>query len=171
MWGCWPSCSPGRATWPPDLKRLELRLPPVVLVALVAAVMWWAARITVSFDAMPLVRGAFALLLVIKGGWIAAAGVMAFRSADTTVNPMTPEASSRVVQHGIYRHTRNPMYLGFLFVLIAWAVWLAAPWALLGPALYVAWMTRFQIVPEERALAGRFGDEFRDYCRRTRRWV
>ena len=66
---------------------------------------------------------------------------------------------------------RTGFFLGFLFVLIAWAVWLAAPWALLGPALYVAWMTRFQIVPEKCALAGRFGDEFRDHCRRTRRWV
>lgn len=153
------------------LDRLELKLPPVLLVAVVAAAMWWLAAVTVSFEAMPLVRGAIALLLAIKGGWIAAAGVIAFRKADTTVNPMTPEESSRVVQHGIYRHTRNPMYLGFLFVLVAWAVWLAAPWALLGPVLYVAWMTRFQILPEERALAERFGDEYRAYCRRTRRWV
>lgn len=153
------------------MDRLELKLPPVLLVALVAAGMWWLAAVTVSFEAMPLVRGAFALLLAIKGGWIAAAGVIAFRKAETTVNPMTPEESSRVVQHGIYRYTRNPMYLGFLFVLVAWAVWLAAPWALLGPVLYVAWMTRFQILPEERALAERFGDEYRAYCRRTRRWV
>lgn len=153
------------------LDRLELKLPPVLLVAVVAAAMWWLAAVTVSFEAMPLVRGAIALLLAIKGGWIAAAGVIAFRKADTTVNPMTPEESSRVVQHGIYRHTRNPMYLGFLFVLVAWAVWLAAPWALLGPVLYAAWMTRFQILPEERALAERFGDEYRAYCRRTRRWV
>lgn len=153
------------------LDRLELKLPPVLLVALVAAGMWWLAAVTVSFEAMPLVRGAIALLLAIKGGSIAAAGVIAFRKADTTVNPMTPEESSRVVQHGIYRHTRNPMYLGFLFVLVAWAVWLAAPWALLGPVLYAAWTTRFQILPEERALAERFGDEYRAYCRRTRRWV
>lgn len=153
------------------LTRLELRLPPLLVVALVAAGMWWLARASVSFDAMPLVRGAFALLLLIKGVWMVVAGLIAFRRADTTVNPMTPEASSQVVQHGIYRHTRNPMYLGFLFVLTAWAVWLAAPWALLGPVLYVVWMTRFQIVPEERALAERFGDNYRDYCQGTRRWV
>lgn len=153
------------------MKALELKVPPVLLVALVVAAMWWTARITVSFDAMPLVRGAFALLLAIKGGWVAVAGVVAFRRADTTVNPMTPEASSRVVQHGIYRHTRNPMYLGFLFVLVAWAVWLAAPWALLGPVVYIAWMTRFQIIPEERALAERFGEAYLAYCGRVRRWV
>lgn len=153
------------------LSRLELRIPPLLVVALLAAGMWWVARASVSFDAMPQVRGAFALLLFIKGAWIAAAGVIAFHKAETTVNPMTPEASSSIVQQGIYRHTRNPMYLGFLFVLVAWAVWLAAPWALLGPVLYVAWMTRFQILPEERALIERFGDDYRDYCRRTRRWI
>ncbi len=153
------------------LDRLELKLPPVLLVILVAAGMWWLSRATTSFDSGALLRAALALLVAVKGLSIAAAGVMAFRKADTTVNPMTPEESSRVVQHGIYRHTRNPMYLGFLFVLVAWAVWLAAPWALLGPVLYAAWMTRFQILPEERALAERFGDEYVAYCRHTRRWV
>lgn len=153
------------------MERLELKLPPVLLVVLVAAGMWWLSRVTITVDAGPLLRGALALLLAGKGLGIVAAAVIAFRKADTTVNPMMPEASSQVVQHGIYRHTRNPMYLGFLFVLFAWAVWLAAPWALLGPVLYVAWMTRFQIVPEERALAERFGDNYRDYCRGTRRWV
>lgn len=153
------------------MDRLELKLPPVLLVLLVAVVMWWLSRVTITVDSGAWLKGALALLVAVKGLWIAAAGVIAFRKADTTVNPMTPEASSRVVQHGIYRHTRNPMYLGFLFVLVAWAMWLAAPSALLGPVLYIAWMTRFQILPEERALAERFGDEFRDYCRRTRRWA
>lgn len=153
------------------MDRLELKVPPVVLILLIAAGMWLLAYATVSFDAMPLVRGAVALLFVIAGVSIVQAGLIAFRKADTTVNPMTPEASSRVVRHGIYRYTRNPMYLGFLFLLVAWAVWLAAPWALLGLVVYVAWMTRLQILPEERALAERFGDDFRDYCRRTRRWI
>lgn len=153
------------------MSRLELKVPPVVLVLLLAAGMWGVARLTPTFDVAAWVRVGFAALLLVKGAWMALAGVRRFRQASTTVNPMTPDESSVVVDGGIYRHTRNPMYLGLLLVLIAWAVWLASPWALLGPVVFVAWMTRFQIVPEERALTERFGDSYRDYCRRVRRWV
>lgn len=153
------------------MDRLELKIPPVLVVALVAAAMWALARTTLTLDPAPWLRIGSAALLLVKGAWMAAAGVIEFRRASTTVNPMRPNDSSAIVDSGIYRHSRNPMYLGFLFVLLAWAVWLAAPWSLLGPVAFVAWMTRFQIVPEERALAERFGDDYRAYCRRVRRWV
>ena len=148
-----------------------MKIPPVLVVALVAAAMWGIARTTIGVDPAPWLRIGLAALLLIKGAWLAVAGVMEFRRASTTVNPMAPGDSSTVVDSGIYSRSRNPMYLGFVFVLLAWAVWLAAPWALLGPVVLVAWMTRFQIVPEERALVERFGDDYRAYCRRVRRWV
>jgi protein-S-isoprenylcysteine O-methyltransferase Ste14 len=75
------------------------------------------------------------------------------------------------VATGVYSFTRNPMYLGMASILLAWAVLLASPWALLGPALFVAYITRFQIVPEERVLAKLFGESFAAYTRRVRRWI
>ncbi|MEE4303921.1 MAG: isoprenylcysteine carboxylmethyltransferase family protein [Wenzhouxiangella sp.] len=138
---------------------------------LFAAAMWGIARTTIGVDPAPWLRIGLAALLLITGAWLAVAGVMEFRRASTTVNPMAPGDSSTVVHTGVYRYTRNPMYLGFLFVLLAWAVWLAAPWALLGPVVFAAWMTRFQIVPEECALLERFGDDYRAYRERVRRWV
>jgi protein-S-isoprenylcysteine O-methyltransferase Ste14 len=153
------------------MHRLELKIPPVVVVALLAVAMWGIARSSFTVDPAPWLRIGLAALLLVKGAWMALAGVLEFRRASTTVNPMRPDESSAVVDTGIYRHTRNPMYLGFAFVLLAWAVWLASPWSLLGPVAYVAWMTRFQIRPEERALAERFGEPYREYCRRVRRWV
>lgn len=153
------------------LSRLEAKLPPLLVVALVGAAMWGIARVTVSFEPAFWLRLGLAGLLVVTGVVLVVAGLLEFRRASTTVNPMAPEESSSIVQSGIYRHTRNPMYLGFLLALIAWAVWLAAPWALLGPVIYVVGMTRFQIIPEERALAEQFGEDYLDYCRRTRRWI
>jgi protein-S-isoprenylcysteine O-methyltransferase Ste14 len=112
-----------------------------------------------------------AVAAVVAGALTSAAGVVQFRRARTTVNPLTPEASSSLVVAGIYRGTRNPMYLGFLVALTGMALWLASPAALLVLPLFVLYMNRFQIVPEERALAARFGSSFEQYRRSVRRWL
>ena len=76
-----------------------------------------------------------------------------------------------MVTDGIYRYSRNPMYLGMALLLAAWALWLGNAAALLGIVLFVALINRYQIRPEERILAAKFGDDYRNYCRRTRRWL
>jgi protein-S-isoprenylcysteine O-methyltransferase Ste14 len=72
---------------------------------------------------------------------------------------------------GVYRWTRNPMYLGMAVLLLAWGLWLANGAALAVISLFVAYLNRFQIAPEERALQARFGDEFTAYRARVRRWL
>jgi protein-S-isoprenylcysteine O-methyltransferase Ste14 len=94
-----------------------------------------------------------------------------FRRANTTVNPLKPQAASSLVTIGIYRYTRNPMYLGLLFLIVAWAVLLSSPFALLGPVTFVAFIGRFQIVPEERVLSALFGEEYAAYKSHVRRWL
>ena len=114
---------------------------------------------------------------VIAGIFIAVAlgiGVIAligFRRAKTTVNPLSPEQASALVTGGIYRWTRNPMYLGMLLLLVGWACILSNWAALAILPLFVIYLNRFQIAPEERALRARFGDEFDNYCRKVRRWL
>jgi protein-S-isoprenylcysteine O-methyltransferase Ste14 len=76
-----------------------------------------------------------------------------------------------MVRSGIYRHTRNPMYLGMLLVLAAWAVWLASPAAFAVLPVFLLYLNRYQIEPEERILAGLFGGEFDAYRRSVRRWL
>ena len=111
-------------------------------------------------------RLAVALALVV--GVAALAG---FRRARTTVNPMTPQASSALVTGGIYRFTRNPMYLAMLIVLAGWGYVVANGAALAMLPLFVAYLNRFQIQPEERALAARFGEGFERYRASVRRWL
>jgi protein-S-isoprenylcysteine O-methyltransferase Ste14 len=98
-------------------------------------------------------------------------GVMAFYRAKTTVNPLKPSATSSIVQSGIYRYTRNPMYLGMLLVLLGLALYLAHPAAFVALPVFVAYLTRYQIIPEERILAARFGAEYSAYASRVRRWI
>src|SRR5688572_33143385 len=116
-------------------------------------------------------RFAIAVALAALGGASAIAGVVAFRRQHTTVNPLTPSASSAIVTGGIYRMSRNPMYLGFLLVLAGWVVWLSSAGAALFLPAFVAYLTRYQIKPEERALLAKFGSLYTEYMSRVRRWV
>lgn len=152
-------------------RALELKVPPALVLLLVGLAMWPLQRLGPS---LPLTHGARVLLavgLLVAGVAVAAAGVVTFRRARTTVNPLHPEQVSSMVTSGIYRHSRNPMYLGMLLVLAAWAAWLASAPALLGLPVLVLYLNRFQILPEERVLAHRFGAQYTDYARRTRRWL
>ena len=110
-------------------------------------------------------------MVAVSGGFIALLGVVAFSRAGTTVNPMKPGSSSSLVVTGIYSVTRNPMYLGVLLVLLAWAINLASALTVLFLPGFVWYMGRYQIEPEERALASLFGSAFTAYAARVRRWI
>ena len=96
---------------------------------------------------------------------------LAFGRAGTTVNPLRPASSSVLVTNGLHRVSRNPMYVGHGLLLAAWACWLQHPAALVGVLLYAAYVTRYQIVPEERALSTAFGAVYDAYRARVRRWL
>lgn len=153
------------------MSFLELRIPPPVVGLIVAAGMWAVARLTPPIPLPGLVRLVVTVVLLATGVAVALAGVISFRRARTTVNPLKPETSAALVASGVYSFTRNPMYLGMVSVLLAWAVFLASPWSLAGPVLFAWYIARFQIVPEERVLAGLFGASFADYRKRVRRWI
>jgi len=150
---------------------LDLKIPPLLVAALCAGLM---AAVTVALPMLAIALPAnvsIAIALASLGAAIAAAGVIEFRRRRTTVNPLTPEAAAGVVSTGIYRYSRNPMYLGFALVLAGFAAYLAnlAAFALLP--LFVAYLNAFQIGPEERALLAKFGPDFAAYMARVRRWL
>ncbi|MDH5276729.1 MAG: isoprenylcysteine carboxylmethyltransferase family protein [Gammaproteobacteria bacterium] len=152
-------------------NALELRIPPPAIAGLAAGAMWGiAAQMPVL--AVPLVvRAAVAIGLALLGAGTTIAGVRAIRRAQTTANPLKPETATALVSGGIYTVTRNPMYLGLLALLVAWAAYLSSAWALLGPLVFALYITRFQILPEERALAALFGADYAAYQARVRRWL
>jgi protein-S-isoprenylcysteine O-methyltransferase Ste14 len=153
------------------LGLLELKVPPVMMTIALAFLMWVVAGRTGSYSMPAGLRIGALLILFAAGTAIGLAGIWSFRKARTTVNPWRPHASSTLVVSGIYRHTRNPMYLALLLALAGWGLYLANLWALLLGFAFVPCMNRFQIRPEERALEQLFGQSFRDYCQRVRRWL
>ena len=150
---------------------MELKIPPVLLSIFVAALMWLLDRLwpgaTVEFAARLWLAGLCGLL----GTAVAVAGVVTFRRLGTTVNPHTPDRSVELATSGIYSVTRNPMYLGLASMLVGVGLWLGNIAALAGVPLFVAYMNRYQIQPEERALRALFGQPYSDYVARVRRWL
>jgi protein-S-isoprenylcysteine O-methyltransferase Ste14 len=153
------------------MQTLELKVPPVALAIAVAVMMWVLSASEPSLALALPWRTILALASFAAGMTIALAGVLAFHREKTTVNPLTPEAASAMVTSGIYRFSRNPMYLGLLLSLIGWAMWLSHLLAFVPLPFFVLYMNRFQIEPEERALSAKFGGQFGEYARSVRRWV
>ena len=148
---------------------LEARIPPPLVTLLCG----WGMYLLVPGSPLldwPL-RSVLPALLVIAAARFALPAVRAFRRAGTTISPVQVERASALVTQGVFARSRNPMYLALSLLLGAWAAWLARPEALLGPALLMAWLTRFQILPEEHVLAARFGADYAAYRARVRRWL
>jgi protein-S-isoprenylcysteine O-methyltransferase Ste14 len=153
------------------MQNLELKIPPVAVMLLAGGGMWLAAQAAPAFEFSFPARFVSAMGVVIIGIAIACMGLWSFSRARTTVNPMKPDASSTLVVSGIYRLTRNPMYLGILLLLIGWGIFLSNLLALLVLPGFVLYMNRFQIEPEERALTRLFGEAFLTYRNQVRRWI
>jgi len=158
-------------TMPLRHHPLDNRIPPPLVGLLVGAGMAAAAGFGPTLPLSDGLRHGLSGLCVAAGIGFDLAGLLAFRKARTTVNPLRPGKASTMVTGGVYRLTRNPMYVGMLWLLTAWAVHLSALWPFVGLPLFVLYIGRFQIAPEERALRSLFGKAYDDYAARVRRWV
>ncbi|AOY89481.1 protein-S-isoprenylcysteine methyltransferase [Marinobacter salinus] len=153
------------------MNVLELKVPPLLLVILFGGAMWAVSRLLPAGNfAIPTRLWLSAAVLAV-GACIALLGVLEFRTAGTTVDPRTPHQSDSLVVKGVYRYTRNPMYLGFLLMLVAWGLFLGSVFAALLLPLFIIYMNRFQILPEERHMRALFGEAYLHYMSQVRRWL
>ena len=153
------------------MSQLELKLPPLVLCAVFAITIVALAHFVPAANIAFPGHQAVAIASLLFGVTVAVAGVVAFRTGRTTVNPMAPAKATAVVASGIYRWSRNPMYLGMAAALFAVACWRSTLPGYFIVLAFCAHMTKFQIKPEERALLANFGREFSDYLHKVRRWL
>jgi protein-S-isoprenylcysteine O-methyltransferase Ste14 len=153
------------------MEYLELKVPPVVQLLLLFGLMWFLSTVTPAFSFVIPGIWLLPLLFIFFGLGLSITGVMAFRSASTTVDPRHPDESSSIVNSGVYKWSRNPMYLGFLSILLGWSLYLANALAFICLPIFVLYMNRFQIQPEEKAMCARFGDDYLLYMESVRRWL
>jgi protein-S-isoprenylcysteine O-methyltransferase Ste14 len=151
--------------------RLETRVPPPVVTLALAIAMWGANRLVPGASTNGVARTIVSGVLFALAILVAGSGIRSFARSRTSIDPHRPEKATALVTDGIFRWSRNPMYLSMVLALLGWAVWLGRVWLVLGPVAFVLYITRFQIRPEERTLAEKFGAEYESYRRRTRRWI
>jgi protein-S-isoprenylcysteine O-methyltransferase Ste14 len=153
------------------MSSLELKIPPDVVWVAVAGLMWLTSRVSAGLGAVESFRRPLALVLLVLGTGLIVAARFALNNAGTTWHPTEPGRTTALVTSGAYRFSRNPTYLGMEIVLLSWAVVLASPAAALVSALFVAYVGRFQIRPEESTLSALLGPDYRDYSQHVRRWL
>ncbi|MDO6819304.1 isoprenylcysteine carboxylmethyltransferase family protein [Zobellia sp. 1_MG-2023] len=149
---------------------MELKIPPAVVFLIFAGLMYLLATFLPFgyFDFF----GRYYLIygLLVFAGLVAGVALFQFLRQRTTIDPTKPSKASKLVYGGIFAYSRNPMYLALLILLLALGIWLGNAFNTLLAAGFVAYMNRFQIIPEEMALLELFGKEYKQYCLNVRRW-
>ena len=153
------------------MKQLELLVPPPVVMLVLVGLMWIIHRFAPVLHWHPGPESVLARLLLILALAVLGAASYQFWRHGTTIDPRNVDRSTSLITGGIFALSRNPIYLADAILLLAFAVWLGAGINLLLVALFVFYIHRFQIVPEERGLHDVFGGAYREYGKKVRRWI
>jgi len=153
------------------MSSLELKVPPPLVALLFGLLMWLVSSLGGAIDISFGYRLGVAIVAAAIGVVFGFSGMASFVREKTTMNPTRPGAATSLVTHGVFRFTRNPMYLSLVLYLLAWAAYLSNWLTLLVVPVFVLYIDRFQIKPEEQALSALFGPEYATYKARVRRWL
>lgn len=153
------------------MSNVRLKIPPVALTLIAGLLIWMGNRFIPLYRLDFTVQQPVAFFLGICGLIIALIAVMAFIKNRTTFDPRYPGKADMLVITGLYRYSRNPMYLGLLLMLSGLAFYWGSVSGFGVVILFVGYMNHFQIIPEEIALKQKFGDRFTEYLRKVRRWI
>ena len=147
------------------------RIPPPVMALLAGLAMWVLQRLFPLSQWIALPWNWLSVLPATAGIVLASSAFRRFRHVGTTVNPMNPEEATQLVTDGVFRISRNPMYLGLVLLLVGWAIWLGGASVWVIPPTFLLGVTYLQIIPEERALGALFGARYASYCQEVTRWI
>ena len=153
------------------MNALALKVPPVAQVIITAAAMYGVSKMVPALTFSLNGSTALAVALGLMGLSLGIMGVTQFRIAQTTPNPQALEQVSSLVTSGVYQYSRNPMYVGLVLILLGWAFYLSHFLAFVLLPIFILYMTHFQIQPEERMMAQKFGKTYQDYLNKVRRWI
>jgi len=150
---------------------MKLKLPPVIVLAIFGLLMFLCAKI-LPFGYFNFFGRIYLMCVLLSIALlIGVTAVLQFLKQKTTVDPMNPNKVSSLVTSGLYKFSRNPMYLAMLLLLIGFCLWLGNAFNSLLIAGFIHYMNKFQIFPEEEILQNRFGKAYKVYCTKVRRWL
>lgn len=149
---------------------MELKVPPAVVFIVFGGLMWVLAEYLPFGDFDFFGRIWLAGILLLLAFLVAGIALIQFFLSRTSIDPLHPAKSSKLVTSGVYQISRNPMYLALLLILLALGLWLGNAFNTLTAAGFVYYMNAFQIRPEEQHLLQIFGSTYKQYCSMVRRW-
>lgn len=152
------------------MNFLNNKIPPPIILLLSGLAIWLLRNegaLPIKHEVKAILGGGF----VVLGIAFDLFGLMEFQKFKTTINPLNPNKTRAFVQTGIYSRTRNPMYLGMVFLLVGWSIINKASFGILIIPLFMKYIETFQIIPEEKILTEKFGKKYQDYCEKTGRWI
>ena len=151
---------------------MHLKIPPPIVTLIGILLIFLSKDYILILYLHPHLQNTLSFLFLIIGFIIIFSATKEFKKSETTINPMKPETSTSLVTSGIFKYSRNPMYLGLTSILLASCFYFSS---LLGIIVYVPlfifYITVFQIIPEEEMMKDLFNDEYLDYCSKVRRWI
>jgi len=150
---------------------MKLLIPPPIQALLSAIMMCLISRYFTHANFSLNGINIFALIFLIIAAIIIILSMYKFKKIKTTISPLRPNKTSSLVKSGIYEYTRNPMYLGLLLMLFSIALFLKNFISFLIIPLFILFITKNQILPEEEALENIFGEEYKNYKKKVRRWI
>jgi protein-S-isoprenylcysteine O-methyltransferase Ste14 len=150
---------------------IQTRIPPPVYALCTALFMWLANRHAPAIRWIAAPWNEFGWILIALGLALDLHSILIFIRTRTTVNPLRPGNATQLVVSGVYRISRNPMYLGMVLSLSGWAWLLGSPLCLLMVLLFARVLVIVQITPEEIALRDLIGTSYGDYCKQVNRWI
>lgn len=150
---------------------MKIKIPPPVQTA-IAMLGMYALDYAMTADTTRInVNILFIVALCLLAGVFLVSALINFRKLKTTINPLQPERATTLAVNGIYKYSRNPMYVGLALLLFSWLLWLGNPYNLILFFAFIIVMNHIQIKPEEEALKVLFGESFNEYCKSVRRWL
>ena len=148
---------------------MKTKIPPPIL-ALVMIVLIYLSSFFIESTTFNY-QGSLSVLVLILGLACAIPSFKLFARYKTTISPLKPSDATALVTEGMYRYSRNPMYLGLLLLTIASTIWFGTWFGIVINILFIFLINFLQIIPEEEALLEIFGEEYEEYKKNVRRWI
>lgn len=151
--------------------KLELKIPPAVITLIITIAMWWIDQYLVLDWALFEPIWSVSFMFVGIGGLFGVLGLIEFYKSSTSIDPHDPHKASSLVTNGVYSISRNPMYVGLLLILVGYGFYLGNVLVFAMLPLFIGYMNRYQIIPEENIMEENFGEEYQKYKSEVRRWL
>ena len=146
-----------------------LKIPPPLLVLILVIANYFSSK---KIDLIHLPnQDLISILILLIGILILINPIFKFIKSKTTIDPIKFKKVNKLIISGIYKYSRNPMYLGLLMIVISTSIFYLNIFSITTPFLFYCWINRFQIKREEIFLTEKFGEEYMSYKIKTRRWI